>query len=137
MTDGIVNNISPRWAFYYDKWLGFEADDLDATIDLIKPVNVNQITARFLQKLDSWIFAPTEVQIQVSLDGKKFTRINTKNIEKRAEGGAAYLHLQIGFVENKTIRYVRVHAKNVAVCPDWHPGAGGKAWIFVDEIIVE
>jgi hypothetical protein len=34
-------------------------------------------------------------------------------------------------------RYVRVRAKNVGVCPAWHPGAGGKAWIFVDEIIVE
>jgi hypothetical protein len=70
------------------------------------------------------------------LDGRTFTSINTKSIKKRAEGGVAYLHLQKGFVEKKTIRYVRVYAKNMAVCPDWHNGAGGKAWLFVDEIII-
>jgi len=25
----------------------------------------------------------------------------------------------------------------VGVCPEWHKGAGGKAWLFVDEIFVE
>jgi len=137
LTDGIINNISPRWAFYYDKWLGFEADDLDATIDLKKPVKSSQITTRFLQKEDSWIFPPTEVQIQVSLDGKTFTDLQTENTKIKAEGGVAYLHLHKGFVENKAIRYVRVYAKSITFCPEWHPGNGNKAWLFVDEIIVE
>ena len=33
--------------------------------------------------------------------------------------------------------FVKVFAKNIGVCPDWHQGAGGKAWLFVDELIVE
>jgi len=33
-------------------------------------------------------------------------------------------------------RYVKVKAKNVGTCPTWHPGAGGKAWIFVDELVI-
>ena len=28
-------------------------------------------------------------------------------------------------------------AQNVKVCPKWHKGAGGKAWLFVDEIVIE
>ena len=40
-------------------------------------------------------------------------------------------------VDNVQARYVRVVAKNIGTIPDWHPGAGGKAWIFADEIIVE
>ncbi|GAJ04182.1 unnamed protein product, partial [marine sediment metagenome] len=36
---------------------------------------------------------------------------------------------------NKTdARYVRVKVKSVGVCPDWHTGAGGKVWLFCDEI---
>jgi len=31
-------------------------------------------------------------------------------------------------------RYVRVLAKNIGTLPAWHPGAGGLAWIFADEI---
>jgi hypothetical protein len=35
------------------------------------------------------------------------------------------------------VRYIKVRAKNIGACPDWHPGSGGKAWLFVDEIMVE
>ena len=34
-------------------------------------------------------------------------------------------------------RYIKVVAKNVGVCPPWHNGAGGEAWVFADEIIVK
>jgi len=137
LTDGIVNNISPRWAFYYERWLGFEGDDLDATIDLQRPVTVSRISARFLQKLDSWIFPPTDVRIEVSAHGSDFTGIEVSREVIRAEGGVAFLHVANGRVGKKSIRFIRLHAKNRALCPDWHPGAGKKAWLFVDEAVVE
>jgi hypothetical protein len=34
-------------------------------------------------------------------------------------------------------RYVRMVAKSIGKCPDWHVGAGEKAWIFCDEIVIE
>ena len=34
-------------------------------------------------------------------------------------------------------RYLRLVATNVGRCPDWHPGAGEKAWIFADEIEID
>ena len=39
--------------------------------------------------------------------------------------------------ENIETHYIRVKAKNIGNCPKWHKGSGGKAWLFVDEIIVE
>ena len=33
-------------------------------------------------------------------------------------------------------RYIKVFAKNYGKLPDWHLGAGGQAWIFVDEITI-
>ncbi|MFH0992637.1 MAG: hypothetical protein V1799_21785 [bacterium] len=33
-------------------------------------------------------------------------------------------------------RHFRIRAKNIGVCPEGHPGAGGKAWLFLDEIVV-
>jgi hypothetical protein len=32
---------------------------------------------------------------------------------------------------------VRVVAKTIGAVPDWHFGAGGKARLFADEIVVE
>ncbi|MCD6347789.1 MAG: hypothetical protein J7L96_10250, partial [Bacteroidales bacterium] len=37
----------------------------------------------------------------------------------------------------RTARYIRIKAKNRGVCPVWHKGAGGKAWLFADELIIE
>ena len=34
-------------------------------------------------------------------------------------------------------RYVRVIARNYGTIPDWHPGRGDGAFIFVDEILIE
>jgi len=38
---------------------------------------------------------------------------------------------------NTNARYVKVIAKNLGIIPQWHPGAGYLAYIFIDEIIVE
>lgn len=34
-------------------------------------------------------------------------------------------------------RYIKVRAKSMGLCPPWHHGAGGAAWLFADEVIVE
>ena len=38
--------------------------------------------------------------------------------------------------KNIEARYIRVKARNIMECPDYHPGAGGLSWIFSDEIII-
>jgi hypothetical protein len=40
-------------------------------------------------------------------------------------------------IEHNNIRYIKIYAENIKTCPDWHPGAGGKAWIFIDEVVIE
>jgi hexosaminidase len=39
--------------------------------------------------------------------------------------------------DNVSGRYVQVHAKNIKTIPKWHEGAGQKAWIFADEVVIE
>ncbi len=34
-------------------------------------------------------------------------------------------------------RFIKIAAKNIGVCPKWHPGSGNKAWIFIDEITIK
>ena len=40
-------------------------------------------------------------------------------------------------VKNLKARYIKIKAENYGICPDWHLGAGGKTWIFVDEITIK
>ena len=34
-------------------------------------------------------------------------------------------------------RHVRVRTRSLLKVPPWHPGAGGNAHVFADEIVVE
>lgn len=33
-------------------------------------------------------------------------------------------------------RWVRIRLGNLKRLPDWHPGAGEPAWLFVDEVLI-
>ena len=35
------------------------------------------------------------------------------------------------------LKYIKVKVENYGICPDWHLGAGGNAWLFVDELTIE
>ena len=80
---------------------------------------------------------PEVVEFAVSMDGKEFTDIGTATSDTPQKTPDKIIEDLSVIVEKQRARYVRVKAKNLGTCPPWHPGAGGKAWVFVDEIMVE
>jgi hypothetical protein len=38
---------------------------------------------------------------------------------------------------NRETRFLRIQVQGPGTLPDWHSGAGGKAWFFVDEVVAE
>ena len=117
-------------------WQGYHGVDLVATIDLGLSQRVSRVAGSFFQDQDSWIFMPTEVEYFVSDDGKNFKSVGkVKNTLPEDELGAYVQEMEVR-PECET-RYIKMVAKNLGVCPDWHVGAGDKAWLFCDEIIIE
>ena len=133
----LVNGIKGSTNFLDGAWQGFEKDDLEAVIDLGKIQTIRKISTGFLQVMNSWIFFPKSVEYAVSTDGKIFRTVAVieNNVPPSQKGELIKQFEQ----EIQPLRgqLVRVRAKNIGVCPAWHPGAGGKAWLFVDEVVVE
>ena len=121
----------------WGSWQGFHAVDFDIVIDLGKLRNVNQIRTTFLQSYPSWIWLPKSVVFSVSTDGSNFTSLERQNHNVSVKRDGSFTKDFIQSIGGKDIRYVKIYAENVKTCPDWHPGAGGKAWIFVDEVVIE
>ena len=117
-------------------WQGYEGVDIDATVDLGSIQLIHKIEMGFLQDNNAWIFFPEQVDFYVSMNGKDFQKTATvKNDVSPKEPGTI---LKTFTAELSTkVQYVRVVAKNIGICPQWHKGAGNKAWIFADEIVVE
>jgi hypothetical protein len=118
-------------------WLGFEGDNAVATLDLGKPVEISKITVGYLSNIPSWIFPPKDVTFKVSNDGKTFREVdvNSEARDLNKSGGVRKVTSKI--FSGLKVRFVKVIAQNQGICPPDHPGAGKKAWLFIDEIYIE
>jgi hexosaminidase len=133
LTNGMLGTKS------YDdgNWQGYEQSDLDAIVDLGSVIPISKVSTHFLLDHHSWIFGPTAVQYEVSEDGKAFTTLGQFDVPIPTAAQEVSILELTQPVSTVKARYVRVFAKNTGVCPAWHAGRNGKAWLFVDEIIVQ
>ena len=133
LIDGIRG--TPNWSS--GVWQGFQGKDLVAVVDLGEVQQVSRVGAGFLQDIGSWIWMPSRVDVEFSLDGKTFVpAVSIGNaITEKSEGTITRDFVRS--ISPASARYVRIHALNLGKIPAWHPGSGGDAWIFADEIIIE
>jgi predicted alpha-1,2-mannosidase len=123
--------------FRTGRWQGYHQVNLDAVVELEEVKQIRKISVGFLQDQRAWIFMPVEVIFQVSTDGVRYQQVgDEKNVISERHNGAITHDFSSNKINSKA-KFVRVIAKNRGVCPPWHPGAGDKAWIFADEIVIE
>ena len=132
LIDGVIGEANYRTG----EWQSYEGVDFEAVVDLKQSKPITYVGAHFLQDVGSWIWMPKSVSFEASNDGKNFTPLGeVKNIisDKDYEPSVK----EFGLPVQTAARYIRVKAINYGKIPDWHPGKGGDAHIFVDEIIVK
>ena len=133
----LIDGIRGSKNFTDGAWQGYQGQDLIATIDLGRTQNVSKLGAGFLQDVGSWIWMPREIHFEFSIDGKNFMPALTLINDVSENEYGAIVKDFAGTIKSQPARYVKIIAHNYGQIPAWHPGAGGKAWIFADEIIIE
>jgi predicted alpha-1,2-mannosidase len=134
---GLIDGIKGTSNFHTEAWQGYEGNDLDAVVDLGKVQKISLISTSFLQNTTSWIFYPQLIEYSISSDGVNYIKVyEMRNIADEKNSGAGVKNFDRTF-DGIEARYVKVFAKNVGLCPDWHVAAGNKAWLFVDEISIK
>jgi len=114
------------------EWLGFEGTDPVITLDFKKDLNFNYIETLFFKAEGQWIYLPREIEVSMSDDGVNYKRIaGIKNI------GTHDKIADVRFTPHQAHgRYMRFTIKNYGVIPEGKQGAGHRAWLFMDEIII-
>jgi hexosaminidase len=130
----VIDGIRGSYDFTDGNWQGFEGVDFTATLDLGRSRTLSMVWAGFLQQQGGWIFMPESVEYAVSDNGKEFRSVGivTNTLNEKDEG-TVIRDFTAKFTKTNA-RYIRINATNRKLCPSWHPGAGEKAWIFVDEV---
>ncbi|MCM1348664.1 MAG: glycoside hydrolase family 20 protein [Firmicutes bacterium] len=124
-------------AFNTGQWLGFNGADLDATIDLGTEQEISSVKFTALVNTPNWIFDTPEVIIEVSNDGKDFTKVADETFPEDTDHRIVLRPHTVKFTPTAA-RYVRVKARHLDKIPAWHGvGEGKPAFIFVDELVVD
>ena len=125
---------------YQNDWLGFEGVDMEATIELAVPTKINTVKIGLCHEPNDWVVWPKSVWVCFSYDGEEYTEWQFAELpvfdhpDKMQGFGRIEARAR---VDGKQWKYVRVKVENQGVLPEWHPYAGQKAWIMVDEVTVE
>ena len=132
---GLINGVLSERGFNSPEWLGWLGTDMEAVIDLVKPVSVSSVQIHSLDQSQSQIWLPASADILVSSDGKNFTPVGSGSKFEKDSSGFATGFFKVEFSPT-TARYIKVIAKNHGVIAEGNRFAGSKAWVFVDEIQV-
>ncbi len=132
LIDGVRGGVD----FRTGTWQGYEGDDLIAVVDLGTGTTIDSVSLGCLQDNNSWIFFPTQIQFSFSTDGTQFAQPQSVRIDVDPKAGGALIREARAATPGVHARYVKVFAKNMRTCPAWHKGAGGPAWLFVDELTI-
>lgn len=133
--DALIDSIIGGANYRTGEWQSYEGTDFEAVVDLKEPKAVSYVGAHFLQDVGSWIWMPRSVSFEVSNDGKNFQPLGEVKNDVSDKDYQASVK-EFGLPVKATARYIRVKAVNYGKIPDWHPGNGGDAHIFIDELIV-
>jgi predicted alpha-1,2-mannosidase len=134
--EGLIDSVRGTEKWRLGSWQGYQNTDFEAIVDLGKEQPITYLAAGFLQDARSWIWMPVDVTFLVSKDGKTFEKVVTIHNEIAVDDLDIIVQ-DLGQKVNTSGRYVKVHAANLGDIPEWHQGFGGKAFIFIDEIIIE
>ena len=132
--NALIDGITGGENFRTGAWQGYYYDDLEAVVNLGKPMKMTALEINFIQDARSWIWMPEYVEFWGSNDGKYFFPLGKDvNDVDKMDDKVQIKTFRTEFYPKK-IKYVKIFAKNHNICPKGHPGEGEKAFIFADEI---
>jgi hypothetical protein len=107
-------------------WQGYQGKDFVAVLDLGSVQNVSKVGAGFLQDAGSWIWMPSRVEFELSLDGRSFDPAIAiaNDVSEKQEGVVTRDFVKS--IPPKQARYIRIRAMNLRA----------EGWVFIDEIIL-
>ena len=117
------------------RWIGFQSDDLVVVIDMLEPTEVSEASIRTAVVTGDWIYDASEVIVESSNDDISYSQVAKKSIvDDRTDHWEDIMSHKVDF-DATTSRYFKITVKP-GIMPEWHPGKGRRAFIFVDEVVL-
>ncbi|NND76650.1 MAG: family 20 glycosylhydrolase, partial [Flavobacteriales bacterium] len=132
MTNGLKGTLD----FRDGNWQAFQYDDIELIFE-VNGMDISSVETNFYQYNNSWVFLPEYVEYSLSLDGENYKFLGRVENETSPKKDGAFIESFKSEFKTHKGKYLKVKAKNMQYCPEWHEAAGSPTWLFIDEVIVK
>ncbi|MBV8328698.1 GH92 family glycosyl hydrolase [Chryseobacterium sp.] len=130
LIDGIRGDLNWRKG----EWQGYQGQNFEAIIDFKSSQQITTISSTYLQDSKAWILMPKKVEYYASMNGKDFILLKTVDNTVDPKDEKVRIKDFTADILPTEARYIKVKAYYFGKLPEWHQGADGNAYIFIDEI---
>lgn len=127
----LVNQQKATLNFTDKQWVGYDTL-VKGNINLKEGTFIKSVTIGYLSDMNSWIFPPSKVSVVINNNTslKKEIKLNAPNSMSPRKMDALIIPI------NTKVKTLQIEIENITAIPNWHEGAGSKAWLFMDEWII-
>jgi predicted alpha-1,2-mannosidase len=136
--DALIDGLLGGNEFRTGDYQGFYNQDVKGVIEFTTAKSVNVVGVSYIRDQKAWIFAPRQITVEGSLNGKDYFTIAQRELPlASANDKNPYRDVvTIELDQDKQLKYksLRYTISNPGLLPSWHLGAGNPTWLFVDEL---
>lgn len=118
------------------EWSAWKAQPFEAVIDLETSQSCSRVEIGYIANKPSQIFNPVSLSVMVSEDGVTWVEVASAAAEAQGEFDPDGLKSMSVDFPQVNARYLKVKADCLSNVPQWHHYPGRKAWLYIDEVIV-
>ena len=119
-------------------WVGYDgADTVTLTLTLKEPSLLAEVSTGIGHSPTDWVVKPLDVEVcwsKDSLTWSPWQSLDLPHPPANLYTDSRRLRYQLAPAKAKVVRYVRLRYLCRPTLPPWHPYAGEKAWLMIDEI---
>ena len=132
----LINGIQgPKEKYSGNEWLGFSGVPMDAFLKLNMATDIKSIKVSAFNSPGQWIYPPQSIEIWVkSTLSDDFEKVI---VNEELDSFNHKIHSRDFIINNKNVIEVRVLANDHGIIAEGNQGAGNRAWLFMDEIVVK
>ena len=126
-----VNVIRATKNFHDGQWLGWLGEDVEVAIDLEKSTQIESLKVGTMENQGSGIYFPVKISAFASKNGEEYSKIGEVSRDFKINGAVSLKDFEIE-VKPQEAKFIKLRIDTYKGLP-----GSGKAWLFVDEIIIE
>ena len=136
----IIDHELGEMNFGNGKWLGYDKTNMEFVMQFKTATQMNEVIFNSLINTGSYIFPIQSIQVEASMDGKTYKPLQSVDFSSITKAYTKETNInqlqsfKVKVDKGSAYPFYKFTIRNLKQIPNWHPGKGTPAWIFVDEV---